>query len=329
MKLIIGVYLALVLSLSAEDIKKEDVRLKPGAEVNNDFSFLPEVVARYGDEQMFAGQLLFLMKAQLSVFAGRFITQLELKQMAAHFIISHYEHKAALAIAARYGLVPSFGLADLQFKRMEETLGKVAVMERFASLGLKYSQLSAYFAEQETIKEWYEKEVVSRADVGEIEAIVFYQENKEKFTEAEQIRFAEIFIGFVGDEKRKEAKGKIDEIIRQLDSGSAFKGLAKMNSEAQSAAAGGELKVFVAKKDLLSEFQLLFKMKENQISTVVETATGFYLFRLLQKKSAYTPEFSEVKEELLKRLVHEKAQAMKALIIRKYMQGQHFEVFIK
>ena len=329
MRLVLCLLLGLALSVLAEEVKKAEVTLKAGAEANYDFSFLPETVARYGDEKMSAAQLLRLMKGQLSAFEGRMLNQLELKKMAAHFIISHYEHKAALAIAARYGLRPAFGLADLKFQVMEKELGKAEVMKKYAGLGLPYSQLPAFLAELDVIQEWVDKEIAPQAEIGEIEALVFYRKHKEKFEEPQSIRFAEIFVGFTGMEKRNKAKDKIGEVERQLNAGGGFADIARKYSEARSAENGGELKVFVDRQNLLPEFHLLFELQENHISQVVETESGFYIFRLLEKKEAYTPEFNEIKDELLRRLVNERARAIKDLTIQNFLQNQGFEVFIK
>lgn len=87
------------------------------------------------------------------------------------------------------------------------------------------------------------------------------------------------------DEVNKEARDKIEGILRDLKAGASFAELAKEFSEDGSAVNGGDLGFTSRGSGLPSEFEeAAFALEEGQLSDVVKTKLGYHIIKLEEKK---------------------------------------------
>jgi peptidyl-prolyl cis-trans isomerase SurA len=86
-------------------------------------------------------------------------------------------------------------------------------------------------------------------------------------------------------EKKKSIKEKLDGFRSRIYSGEDFKVLATLYSDdVVSANNGGELG-FMSRGELLPEFErAAFRLKDNEISEVVETKFGFHLIQMIERR---------------------------------------------
>ena len=89
----------------------------------------------------------------------------------------------------------------------------------------------------------------------------------------------------LSSEKKKSIKEKLDGFRKRIYSGEDFKVLATLYSDdVVSANNGGELG-FMSRGELLPEFErAAFKLKDNEISEVVETKFGFHLIQMIERR---------------------------------------------
>jgi len=89
----------------------------------------------------------------------------------------------------------------------------------------------------------------------------------------------------LSSEKKKSIKDKLDDFRKRIYSGEDFKVLATLYSDdVVSANNGGELG-FMSRGELLPEFErAAFKLKDNEISEVVETKFGFHLIQMIERR---------------------------------------------
>ncbi len=155
--------------------------------------------------------------------------------------------------------------------------------------------------------------VASRSPkVNEVEIGIFYHSHPEKFHVPEQRLARHILISINADypdntpEKARERIEAIAETLKRKPH--KFADLALKNSECPTALNGGELGLVVPGK-LFSELDVvLFKLKENQISGVVETEIGLHLIQCqkivpaetLSLKKA-TPKIKQLMQERYRR----------------------------
>ena len=89
----------------------------------------------------------------------------------------------------------------------------------------------------------------------------------------------------LSSEKKKSIKQKLDGFRSRIYSGEDFKVLATLYSDdVVSANNGGELG-FMSRGELLPEFErAAFRLKDNEISEVVETKFGFHLIQMIERR---------------------------------------------
>ncbi|MDQ6759303.1 MAG: peptidylprolyl isomerase [Acidobacteriota bacterium] len=159
----------------------------------------------------------------------------------------------------------------------------------------------------------------------------FYKEHPDRYQEA-KIRV--IYVAFVAnpvasaDPKSKkslsepEAKRKIEDLRKQLNSGADFAQLAKNNSDdKESAGKGGEFPPLKRNSAYPEEIKkAVFDLKPGQVSQPLRQANGFYLIRLEEVK---TPPFEEVRVQIY--------EEMKRKDFNEWMQGlqKRYEVKVE
>ena len=171
-------------------------------------------------------------------------------------------------------------------------------------------------------------EVKSKIAVTEKDIRDYYEEHKESYQGTQKYHLRTILIRVppsAGADQRKAALEKIESIVRDLNSGTAFDELAKQYSQDSTAAAGGDLGLF-ALDELSAEFRETVRgMAEGEISPVLQTPNGYQILMLQEIKKIPGKTLKEarieVQERLYRELVEEKYRAwLKALRDRSYVK---------
>jgi peptidyl-prolyl cis-trans isomerase C len=139
------------------------------------------------------------------------------------------------------------------------------------------------------VEAYLKKKVEEQAQVSDDEMKKFYEQNKDKFKTADQVRASHILV-----KSEKEA----NDVLAQVKAGGNFEELAKKLSTDGAAAKGGDLGWF-SKGSMIPEFEkVAFAMKEGEISGVVKTKFGFHVIKLTGKRPAGLRTFEEVKDQI-------------------------------
>lgn len=145
-----------------------------------------------------------------------------------------------------------------------------------------------------TIKQLLEPQI----EITEEEMKTYFDENKDSFAEAEQIKASHIL---VPDEKTA------NEVKQKLNDGGDFAELAKDYSTDDSTKdSGGDLGYF-AKGTMVSEFEdVAFGLAVDQVSKPVKTEFGYHIIKVEAKKKAKEANYNDSKEEIKETLVDQK-----------------------
>ncbi|MCF8028105.1 MAG: peptidylprolyl isomerase [Desulfobacteraceae bacterium] len=184
-----------------------------------------------------------------------------------------------------------------------------AFEKKIASSGYSEDELKTEMRENLLIRNLIEKKIESGISVSDEQARKYYQENKEEYKVPEQIRARHILIQTEpdADEKQKaEAKDKIQEVEKKLQSGQEFSELAKEYSDCQSSEKGGDLGYFRRGQMVESFDEAAFALEPGEVSEIVESRFGYHLIKSEDKKPADTKSFDEVKESVREKLRQEK-----------------------
>jgi len=142
-----------------------------------------------------------------------------------------------------------------------------------------------------------EREILNKVKVNDEEVLEYYEQNKDSFTEKEQVHLYNILL-----ETEEEAQN----VLEQLKAGEDFSEIAIEKSSGPSATQGGDLG-YVAKGTIIPEIEeVIFVLELEELSEVVKTDFGFHILKISEKKLETVKTLEEVKEEILQTLLPDK-----------------------
>ena len=195
------------------------------------------------------------------------------------------------------------GMSQDQFnRRVEEQLMKVKLIEQDVKAKVempKDEETQKFF---EKIQKKIAGKPVETSGPDEETDLVQISKYLERMT-GEQVRIRHILMRSVRSdlpEQRAKARKKLDDILARIRNGEDFAFLAKkFTDDPMSKERGGDLG-FIAKGDMgLPEIDAAaFKMKEGDVSGVLETEIGFDVIKLIEKKAPHPLEYDEISNDL-------------------------------
>jgi peptidyl-prolyl cis-trans isomerase D len=145
--------------------------------------------------------------------------------------------------------------------------------------------------------------VAAQISVSDADIKSYYEQNAKRYTEEEQRRASHILITAAKNASNAEkaaAKEKAEKLLAQLRKNPAdFAKLAKENSQDPgSAARGGDLDFF-GKGMMVKPFEeAVYKLKQGEISDVVQSDFGYHIIQLTGIKPASAKSLDEVKGQI-------------------------------
>src|SRR6266704_1934605 len=128
-----------------------------------------------------------------------------------------------------------------------------------------------------------------------------YQDDNQQYQVANQVHVQHILFKTVGqtDALVEETRKKAEDVLKQARKGAKFDELAKKYSEDPSSKdKGGDLG-WIRQGQTVPEFEkTAFSLGPGQISDLVRTQYGFYIIKVLEKQTAHTKPFEEVKDSI-------------------------------
>ena len=122
----------------------------------------------------------------------------------------------------------------------------------------------------------------------------YYEENKEQFESAEQIRVGHIVKHINWQSDESAAHSVLKKAQDELNSGAVFETLAEKYSDCPEN--GGDLG-YITKGQMVEEFDdVVFNLGVGQISDIFRTRFGFHIAKVYDRKPAVVRSMEEVKE---------------------------------
>jgi len=163
--------------------------------------------------------------------------------------------------------------------------------------------------EYRLLSEAYAKEVTDRVDVDDSDARKVHEEDRARFASEEEVRCAHIVLlvdSTAPADERETARARLEQIRQMALDGERFEVLARENSDSPFAERGGDLG-FLPRGRMRPEFDaVVFDTPVGGITPVFETAYGFNLVQVLERKESSTPTYDEVKASLLMHLTRQR-----------------------
>lgn len=209
------------------------------------------------------------------------------------------DDKMLVAEANRQGLEIRPGMIDSQIASIKKRYKSEQEFLTALSIdGWTVSDLRNRITDQMKSRYVVEKEVRSKIYVNPSEVTEYYQKNLKQYQEPEKIDLDSIFIGFGEDKNR--ARDKIYEASSLLQLDKPFEEIAKNYSQAPS------IGVIQRGQLLPSLEKSIFKLSEDETSSVIETDNGFYIFKLKKRIPSKVLSLNEVKKDIYNIIFQEK-----------------------
>src|SRR5947209_1856724 len=129
-----------------------------------------------------------------------------------------------------------------------------------------------------------------------------YQSNIQQYQVPNRVHVEHILFMTVGkttDAEVEEIRKKAEDVLKQIKKGGKFEDLAKKYSEDPgSKDKGGDLN-WITQGQTVPEFEkAAFSLNAGQISDLVKSQYGFHIIKVVEKETAHTKPFEEVKDSL-------------------------------
>jgi parvulin-like peptidyl-prolyl isomerase len=197
-----------------------------------------------------------------------------------------------------------------------------------AQSGLTRDDLKRQMRETITMQKVIGRDVTSRLDQSDDALRLEYERKKEQFYAIpEQAHVAEIVIRFSPSdaEARPQAAATIEEIQGKIKAGGAFADLAKEYSQGTTKDKGGDLGV-VSKGELVEALDVaVFTTPAAEYPPPALLPDSIHLFHVTDRKPAGYRPFSEVKDDLRKRI----SDDMYEKRLAEYMEKLRRDAFVK
>jgi len=177
--------------------------------------------------------------------------------------------------------------------------------------GLTLQDYKDRLREQIILARLMNQAVRSRVSVDTSEVEAYYKTHQDEFNQPAQARVRHIFFRIDSGAAQPQVdavRARATHVLQEARNGSDFADLARLHSEDATAASGGDLG-FIKRGQALPEFEeVIFTMKQGDISDVIRTPNGLHIVKVDAFSIGSEPPFSETKAEIERRLLQEKIE---------------------
>lgn len=178
---------------------------------------------------------------------------------------------------------------QLAFEQMKQQGGTIE---------LSNSQNMLAVRDQLMLLKVVDREVRGNIMVGESEMKRYYQEHRDRFALPEEYTLSQILVQSRSPDEAADALTKIRKAMDELKRGEQFEDVALQYSDAPNALQGGRIGL-VRRGELLPAIErAIAPLVPGGISDIVESADGFHIFRVEDKKPKQYRPFQEVQYEI-------------------------------
>jgi peptidyl-prolyl cis-trans isomerase SurA len=153
-------------------------------------------------------------------------------------------------------------------------------------------------------------EVGSHITIGKEEIGKYYNEHKKEFVRPEQVALREIEVSTEGkkDTELPDLKKKAETALKRVKDGEDFGEIAKRFSDSSTAKQGGFLGVY-KRGELSKELEdIVFKMKKNDLTDVMDTKQGYLVLQVLERYEEGEQPLAKVENEIMDHLYSERME---------------------
>jgi peptidyl-prolyl cis-trans isomerase SurA len=189
--------------------------------------------------------------------------------------------------------------------RIQNNLGSMEDLEKAVSAqGLNFEDFKNNLRNGVLTQRVISSEVGSHITIGHDEIEKYYNEHKSEFVRPEQValRSIEVNTEKKSPEEIVELKKKAETTLKRIKDGDDFGEMAKRFSDGSTAKQGGFLGVY-KRGELSKELEdVVFKMRKNDVTDVMDTKQGFLILQVLEHYDEGEQALAKVEPEITDKL---------------------------
>ena len=184
---------------------------------------------------------------------------------------------------------------------LDQMISEKLLIQEAENMGLKEDndvlEQIKKMTEQILVQVLIEREILDKIKVNDEEVLEYYEQNKDSFTEKEQVYLYNILL---------ETEEEAQDVLEQLKAGGDFSEIAIEKSAGPSATQGGDLG-YLSRGTIIPEIEeVVFALELEELSEVIKTDFGFHILKITEKKPETVKTLEEVKEDIIQTLLPDK-----------------------
>ncbi|KFO66596.1 hypothetical protein ER57_16375, partial [Smithella sp. SCADC] len=193
----------------------------------------------------------------------------------------------------------------------KQFLSDAAYKNELSRRNLPEDTLRAQLERNLLIQKYVEQQFLKKVKVTDADVMAYYESHLAALKQPLQVRVSHILIqsDSKSEASRKpEARRKAEQILKDLKDGRDFRTLAREQSDGPTRTSGGDLG-YVGRGQLEKQFEsVIFNLKKDEISDVIETDYGYHIFKVMDIKPESIVAYDNVKEQIKQLLLQDKAK---------------------
>lgn len=211
---------------------------------------------------------------------------------------------------------------ELIFEKIEDAkvnLDEVEVKEFLNTLQIDEDFQSELIRDNLKIQKYLYFTLYNHINVSENEIRLYYNSHKKEFTKNDEVLLHQIFV------KDKDKSTQISGILKNFPE--KFGETARNQSESHEAEKNGLMGYF-ERGTLPKEMEnVVFSLKINEISPVVESPYGFHIFKITRRRNKRTLYLSNVREDIKRKILAEKMRAAFTAFLENTRVNARLQIF--
>lgn len=233
----------------------------------------------------------------------------KLEEVREDIIKQLIEDRLILSEAKKQNITVEDKEVNARIEEIERKVGSEKELENMlGQQNLTLNELRARYKEKIMIRKLIDQKVGANIIITPLEVKNYYNENKDKFLQPEEIQLMQILIKpKEGQGAREEALRLMREILKRVKEGCDFALLAKEYSDGSYASDGG-LMGYVKKGDLMPQIEeIVFNLRDGESTGIVQSSLGYHIFKVEERKARRIKDLPEVRQDIEEYLYREKA----------------------
>jgi peptidyl-prolyl cis-trans isomerase SurA len=195
--------------------------------------------------------------------------------------------------------------------RIQNKLDSMEDLEKaVSSQGINWEDFKDNIRKAAITQRVISQEVGSHISISKEEVEKYYNEHKSEYIRPEQVALREIVVSTEGkkDDELPDLKKKAETALKRVQDGEEFTDIAKRFSDGSTAKQGGFLGVY-KRGELSKELEdIVFKMKRNDLTEVMDTKQGYLILQVLEHYDEGEQPLSKVENEITDKLYSERME---------------------